>query len=297
MVEHKEAHITAGWPEEEKPLVSIVCPTFNQAAYIGEALESFLMQKTSFPFEIVVCNDASTDETTAVVERYRQAYPRLIRHVVNETNQYSQGKRVVELALAHARGAYVALCEGDDYWTDPAKLETQVRFLENNPEYVITYHRSQPFDEHGDVDIDFKGARRDLSAIELQRATPLHTLTTCFRNLVREFPPEFAAARFGDLCLWSLLGRYGKGKYLPDIAPAKYRVHGEGVFSTQSRRTRQGMASYTYSALAAYHSRIKDFDNAEYFKIRAGISNLRSIGLPTFVLKGIKLAIASRRNA
>lgn len=293
MGKRTQTQVMADWQPEVKPLVSIICPTFNQEAYIGEAIDSFLLQETSFPFEIVIYNDASTDKTTAIVERYRQAYPRLIRHIVNETNEYSQGKRVVILALAHARSPYVALCEGDDYWADPSKLETQVRFLESHPDYVITYHDSQPFDERGALHIDFKGARRDLSALEIQRATPLFTLTTCFRNVVREFPQEFAAARFGDLCLWSLLGKYGKGKYMPGIAPAKYRLHRNGVFSTQEYRAKLDMGLYTYSALAAYYSRIKEFDNANHFKTKAAISVIKSIGLPSLGLSAIKWAISS----
>ena len=108
MAERTESQIMAEWQGTEKPVITVLCLTFNHAPYIAQALEGFLMQETSFPFEIVVYNDASTDETTAIVERYRERYPRLIRHIVNERNQFSQGERVVSLALSHTRGEYVA---------------------------------------------------------------------------------------------------------------------------------------------------------------------------------------------
>lgn len=263
-------------------MVTIVCPTFNHAPYIEETLGGFLIQETTFPFEILVYNDASTDDTTAIVERYRQVYPSLIRHVVNETNRYSLGKRVIALALAHARGRYVALCEGDDYWTDPAKLELQVGFLDSHPDYVLTFHRFQSCDDVGRIDRNTAyGVRHqhDLSAPELQREPPIPTLTTCFRNVIQSFPPEFEAARIGDLFLWSLLGQYGKGKYMAEIAPARYRRHRTSTFAAKSVQVRLDMRLYTYSALAAYYTRIGDEDNAMYFKSRAAFAALRSIGL------------------
>jgi glycosyltransferase involved in cell wall biosynthesis len=248
------------------PLVSVLCLTYNQAHTIKDSLDSILAQDLSFPFEIVVHDDASTDGTSEIIKEYQLRRPGLINHVRQSQNQYSRGQRILALALPHAKGRYVAICEGDDYWTDTQKLRKQIEFLENNPGYVITYHDCQPFDASGKLNIDFGGATRDLSEDELQRATPIYTLTSCFRNLINEFPPEFSTARYGDMFLWSLLGNYGKGKFILDIEPAMYRVHDAGVFSKKSDIQKLEMKALTEAAMMAYYGRIGNPVLATYFK-------------------------------
>lgn len=266
MIDKEQGQLVKKWGDFTAPLVSVICPTFNQAEFIGEALDSFLLQETRFPIEIIVHDDASTDGTTDIVARYRKRYPQIVTHVIQKENQYSLGRRVLELAMPYANGKYVAICEGDDFWTDTLKLQKQVDFLENNSDYVITYHRSQPFNIDGDLDVDYGGAVRDLSALELRMAHPLFTLTTCFRNVVKTFPPEFSTARLGDLFLWSLLGKYGKGKFISDIGPGRYRVHQGGVFSSNNRQKVATMTLVTHAALLSYYARIGDEEIANYFK-------------------------------
>lgn len=121
-------------------LVSIICLTYNQSKYIRDCLEGFVCQKTDFAFEAIVHDDASTDETQSVIREYAQKYPDIIKPILEKENQYSKRdgslQRIVNNEL---RGKYVALCEGDDYWLDPLKLQKQVDFLENNPEYGMCY--------------------------------------------------------------------------------------------------------------------------------------------------------------
>jgi glycosyltransferase involved in cell wall biosynthesis len=272
-----ETQIMEQWAGNEAPLVTLVCITYNHAHYIHECLDSFLMQVTDFPFEILIHDDASTDGTTDIVEDYAQRYPGLIRLMVQQENQYSQGRRIVEICLKNARGEYVALCEGDDYWTDPQKIQKQVAFLQSNPDYVLTYHRSQPFSGEEERDIDFGGARRDLSALELQKATPIFTLTTCFRNVIQTFPPEMAGAKHGDLFLWSLLGAYGNGKFMPDISPARFRVHAGGVFSAKPLKKKKMMEFVTHAALLSYYLRTGNSALARHFKVKAFVTCLRSL--------------------
>jgi glycosyltransferase involved in cell wall biosynthesis len=224
------------------------------------------MQETSFPFEILVHDDASTDGTEKIILAYAENYPGIIRAVIQTENQYSKAGLIAHRFLfPKAKGKYIALCEGDDYWTDSTKLQKQVQFLEDHPEYVITYTNSQPFDEKGLVNIDFGGAKRDVSADELKKGIPMYTLTTCFRNVFREIPMDLLSAKLGDVIIWSLLGAYGKGKYLADILPAAYRVHKEGVFSMQSEQQKIRMTLITSNALFAYYNRIGDIDNGLYF--------------------------------
>ena len=126
---------------ENEILVSICCLTYNHEQYLRDTLEGFLMQKVDFPIEILINDDASTDGTRAIMEEYAAKYPALIRPFYQDVNLYSQGKDLcLEVLYPAARGKYIALCEGDDYWTEPDKLQSQVDFLEAHPEYVACVH-------------------------------------------------------------------------------------------------------------------------------------------------------------
>lgn len=123
------------------PLVSISCITYNHELYISQAIEGFLMQKTTFPFEIVILDDASTDKTATIINEYVARYPDLIFPILQSENQYSKGVRCLSarFSFPKARGKYIALCEGDDFWTDPYKLQKQVDFMETHPEFGLVY--------------------------------------------------------------------------------------------------------------------------------------------------------------
>jgi len=131
------------WSEDTVPLVSISCITYNHENYIRDAIEGFLMQKTTFPVEILIHDDASTDKTADIIREYENKYPDIIKPIYQFDNKYSKGISVSETYnFPRARGKYIAMCEGDDYWTDPSKLQKQVDFLENNSEYVACYHNA-----------------------------------------------------------------------------------------------------------------------------------------------------------
>lgn len=125
--------------QNEQPLmVTIQCITYNHEPYIRQCLDGFVMQKTNFRFEAIVHDDASTDGTAAIVCEYAEKYPDIIKPIYETENQYSKHdgslRRIMD---AHTHGKYVAVCEGDDYWIDPLKLQKQVDFLEMNPEYSM----------------------------------------------------------------------------------------------------------------------------------------------------------------
>ena len=123
-------------------MVSIVCNTFNQESYISDALDGFLMQETSFPIEILVHDDASTDGTREIVKKYADKYPNLIKPILQTENQYSKGIKISEVfQFSRAQGKYIAFCEGDDYWTDPLKLQKQVDAMERHTDIDICAHR------------------------------------------------------------------------------------------------------------------------------------------------------------
>jgi glycosyltransferase involved in cell wall biosynthesis len=131
------------------PLVSICCTTYNHEKYIRDAIEGFLMQKTTFPVEILIHDDASTDKTAQIVKEYAENHSDLIITIFQTENQYSQGiKPWPNFVFPRARGKYIALCEGDDYWTDPLKLQKQVDFLEEYTEYNICFHNVKVYIEN-----------------------------------------------------------------------------------------------------------------------------------------------------
>lgn len=274
-----EKELMAAWGDKREPLLSIVCLAYNHAAFIRETLEGFLRQETDFPIEVIVHDDASTDSTAAIIQEYAARYPNVIRPIYQTENQYCQDIPFSTGLFARARGQYIAYCDGDDYWTDPRKLQIQVDFLEQHREYVITYHDAFMFNSQGVVrSPHLQGKyRRDASAGELMRGRPMSTLTACFRNLVRELPPELLDVKVLDICWWSLLGAHGKGKFIEQIKPAAYRVHEGGIFSMRSSKQRIQMSMHAYYSLARYYQRIGNQALYEYFMVQVFTQALASI--------------------
>ena len=131
---------TEGLLMKNEIMVSVSCITYNHENYIGQALESFVMQKTRFNYELLIHDDASTDKTAEIIRFYQEKYPDLIKPIFQQENLYSKGIDVDDLNTERARGKYIALCEGDDYWTDPLKLQKQVDYMEAHPECSLCVH-------------------------------------------------------------------------------------------------------------------------------------------------------------
>lgn len=117
--------------ENENIMVSVLCLAYNHEKYIRQCLDGFVMQKTNFKFEVIIHDDASTDNTANIIREYEEKYPEIIKPIYQKENQYSQGKKNILFPLT--KGKYIAICEGDDFWTDDYKLQKQVDTLENNP--------------------------------------------------------------------------------------------------------------------------------------------------------------------
>lgn len=148
------------WPEGTRPLVSVLCFVYNHRKYLEECLNGFLLQETTFPVEIILHDDASTDDSQAIIRQFCIRYPHLFRAVFQEKNQYSRGNMPDVLAFPHASGDFIATCEGDDYWTLPSKLQQQVEMFERYPGCILcggriaiiregspTPYRIEPFQE------------------------------------------------------------------------------------------------------------------------------------------------------
>ena len=144
------------WAEGTLPILHIRTMTYMHENFIRECIEGILMQKTTFPVQVLIHDDASTDKTAEIVKEYELKYPKLIKAYYQEANTYSKIDKNERTKLREAfnnwrTGKYEAICEGDDYWTDPLKLQKQVNFLEANPDYVICYHDVKAINEVGSV--------------------------------------------------------------------------------------------------------------------------------------------------
>ena len=226
----------------EQPLVTILCTCYNHEKYIEDAIEGFLIQETNFPFEVIIHDDASTDNSQEIIKSYEKEYPQIIKGIYQKENQYQQGKKLAYLLYPMVISSYIALCEGDDYWTDPKKLQIQKEFLNSNEEFVICYGDVEAFNENGIIENYVGGAKKDLTADELKKTTPINTMTVMSRNKIKSFPPEYNFAKIGDLFIWVLLSEYGKGKYLPQIKPSRYRVHDGGIYSIVNKEKKNFMS-------------------------------------------------------
>jgi len=130
------------------PLVSIICDTYNHRSFIRQCIDGFLGQKTDFPFEILIHDDASTDETTEIIREYEKKHPEIIKAIYQDLNQYSRGDKIwTRFQFPRAMGKYIALCEGDDYWTDPLKLQKQVSLLESNKNLSACFTNAEIINE------------------------------------------------------------------------------------------------------------------------------------------------------
>ncbi|MBJ6119789.1 glycosyltransferase [Pontibacter sp. BT310] len=225
--------------QQEKPLVSIICLTYNHERFIAQAIEGFLFQKTSFYFEIIIHDDCSTDKTREVIQPYVEKFPNLYRLIYQDINQYSLGKKIIPLILPYCRGRYIALCEGDDYWIDPHKLQKQVDFLETNQDFNISFHRVKELKESGSEELSNLNSsdKEEVYTIEdLAIRNFIHTPSIVFRNIFSSvgFPKWFNESPVGDYVLHMLNARHGKIKYFPEPM-AVYRIHSGGVWSSLTR--------------------------------------------------------------
>jgi len=140
MIDKTEKEIIENWKLSEQPTASICCITYNHEQYIEEAIDSFLKQETDFKFEILIHDDFSNDNTRNIIIEYAKKYPNIIRTIFQTENQWSLGKRIMPIVLKEARGKFMALCEGDDYWIASNKLQIQIDEMEKHKECHISFH-------------------------------------------------------------------------------------------------------------------------------------------------------------
>lgn len=222
-----------------EPLVSVRTSTYNHGKYIKYCIEGVLMQKTTFPFEFIIGEDCSTDETREIVFEYAKKYPDIIRVITADYNVGSKanGRRCIRAC----RGKYMAICEGDDYWIDPYKLQKQVDFLEEHPEYVLIYTNAEKVNSKSEKVLrnSLKGVSGDITRYLFYRGNPVVTATVCYRRkYLLDYQTEIKKMPFkmkmGDLPLWIYLSLQGKFKYMHDKTTA-YRVLQESASHSKDK--------------------------------------------------------------
>ena len=209
-------------------LVSVCMITYNHEAFVREAIESILAQKTKFEYELIIGEDCSSDNTRHICQEYALKYKNVI--LLPSHVNLGIAKNFVR-TLQACCSMYVAICEGDDYWTDPLKLQKQVNFLENNPQFSICYHNCFVINYKGekirDIRIPAK-FQKDFNRSELIAGATIASDTVVFRNVGLPTYKDEHLALNGDIILWSKLGRFGKGKYMSNIQHDAYRIHSGG---------------------------------------------------------------------
>lgn len=225
--------------QKQKPLVSVHLLTYNHVKFIAQSIESVVNQQTSFPFEIVIGDDHSTDGTSQIVDQYAAQYPDLIKVVRGKTNGGPQPNSI--RILENSQGKYMAALEGDDYWIDPLKLQKQADFMEQNPDFAICFtntrveffeNNEDPYLLNSNIDKDVFELKDLIAETEvwfMGTATLFYTMSSIF-----PVQPWFHKTKSGDIPMIMLAARHGKIKYLPDVTAA-YRRHAAGASNTDHK--------------------------------------------------------------
>lgn len=215
-----------------RPKVSIAMITYNQEQYVGQAIESVLAQRADFRFEVVIGDDVSADRTPEIIARFRQRHPEMIR--VLETPENLGANRNLARTIEACRGEYIALLEGDDYWTASHKLQRQATYLDAHPGCSTCFHNAlvKWDDDNAPSWLYNPESQKPVSTVgDILKKNFIATATTMFRRgLFGRFPDWFFSLRFGDWPLHILNAQHGNIGYIDEVMSV-YRKHGGGLWS------------------------------------------------------------------
>lgn len=235
--------------------------TYKHEQFIKGAVLSVIEQQGDFEVELIVADDLSPDRTPDIIRELIASHPKghRIKYTRHDNNKGMFGNFF--WALNQCNGKYIAICDGDDYWTDHQKLKKQIEFLENNPGFVVSCHNARKVNEFNEIIAEQvlpEKEQRDYNAKELQKGAWLLSLTLCFRNVIKSFPPEFMNVPSPDSFFTALLGEHGDCKFQHDVLPACYRVHSGGVFSLKGEKQNLINRTETHRLLLTYFGRIRN---------------------------------------
>lgn len=215
---------------ESKIIVSIQCLVYNHEPYLRKCLDGFVMQKTNFKFEAIVHDDCSTDKSCAIIREYAEKYPDIIKPIYEKENQYSKHDVSLNRIMDNASiGKYVAICEGDDYWIDPLKLQKQVDFLESHPDFDMVRTDSNVYYQDTNITINSVFGKKlfpnceDTFVDYVVRPAWLATCSWLIRSPLGDYDNLPNDCFKGDLALMIYIAKRSKVKYLPEVTSV-YRV-------------------------------------------------------------------------
>ena len=276
---------------KEQPLmVTIRCITYNHEPYIRQCLEGFVMQKTNFRFEAIVHDDASTDGTADIIREYAEKYPDIIKPIYETENQYSKHDGSLDRIMnEHTHGKYVAICEGDDYWIDPLKLQKQVDYLEANPEYGLVHGAAKVFYQSLNA-FRYKTFGGDFSsADDLIVSNRVVTLTACYRrdlylNYLRDIDVN-QGWKMQDYPLWIYLSLHSKTYFFSDVM-AVYRYLDNSASHSVNVDRRIDFLLSVYSVKKYFINKY----NKTYLLRKCQIDSLNNIEI-SYILSGEKVDV------
>lgn len=258
-------------PSVLQPKVTVIVFAYNQEQYIAQAIESILMQQTDFVYEINILEDCSTDRTRAIVLDFQRRYPDKIRVDLPVQNQ--NNNKAFATAVCMAQSQYIALLDGDDYWTSPHKLQKQVDFLDRHPESVTCFHAVQVFYEDGSRPARISKSQKPALTIEdILEGLIIQTGSTMFRrSAVQNFPEWYQTAGIGDWELHIFLAQHGNAAYLDTVMSA-YRKHRGGIYTSASRISVLKARVAMYEQIDAYldfryHKLIRSLIGRNYYEL------------------------------
>ena len=226
------------WDKDTIPVVSVFSWVFNHKDFIRQSLESILMQETTFPVEIIIQDDASNDGTRKIIEQYQSKYPNLFKNIFFSENQHSQGKSIMNELFKKPKGKYISLIHGDDYWTDPNKLQKQVDFLEVNFNFNVHFHNVNFIikDENSSWVVNNEcnnhmESSREIYFEELVKNNMISTPSVLYRSSSLVIDRTILRKlSFGDYYL-HLISAHKSKVYCDKEIMANYRIHDNGVWS------------------------------------------------------------------
>jgi glycosyltransferase involved in cell wall biosynthesis len=280
---------------KDKPLVSVLVQTFQHVDYIKQCLDGILMQKTNFGFEIMLGEDASSDGTREICIEFAKKHSDKIRLFLHDRKNviYISGRATGRFNLFYnihkARGKYFALCEGDDYWIDPLKLQKQVDFLEANPDFAICFHPIK-IEKDGTLINDYITHEvPDTTDIYdlTNKSNYIHTPSVVFRNYLTDFPNALFKSVIGDYMIYMYIAQYGKIRKLKDTS-AVYRVHEGGIWSNLDSIDKRERSKNTFKYLISF---ISDAKVINILKKKHITSNLKFFFLLSIKKRKIEISI------
>lgn len=291
--------------ENNEIIVSIVCVVFNHEQYLERCLQGFVMQQTNFKYEILIHDDASTDGSVDIIKKYISQYPDLFKPIFQKENQFSKGVGIWRtIMFPRAKGKYIALCEGDDYWTDPLKLQKQVDALETHPECMMVFHRILTYsqkDKHFVKAKQYNGKTGYVKNedIILKGGLFVPTCSMLFRK--KQITPLFFKSyirqcHVGDYPLQILCAVMGKCYYLADVM-AVYRIGNPSSWMGKQKRDDicRNLKGYK-SELDMLEGFMQDFPNYEVtFKKRINYY-INTMYRPKVGKKGFKMLDDMTKN-